>query len=412
MKTAKIVKSKPALKKIRAIEDCATGNWSYEFAFTRADGRSGHVVVPGADANKPTSLIDHLNRKGAALPTEPQERKALVTSVVASKADEIIRQVASAGWQGNKLPFFTCGSRIIGAPVGKIVAAPPALTASSGANKYSERGELVEWSTKIAGTALYSTALTVGICAGLAAPLVRFSGLQNFTLHVSGHTRAGKTSTLLCATSVAGLGDEEAVTSWNGTNAELLAAASAFSDIVFPLNEVGAAAGKTENVYKILRTFYARYAEGGDRARHPSWEAAHGGPAKRFRGICISTAEHSVAQYAQSTGVIRDGGELFRAIDVIPLRQGMATVLDLAPDTVDQHARLEALRDNLKVCHGTALPAYVEHLIGMGLRRVERRVLTLVNIFVGRMPVAAHDAVAREMAKHFGLLYAGGASGI
>ncbi len=130
--------------------------------------------------------------------------------------------------------------------------------------------------------------------------------------------------------------------------------------------------------------------------------------ARRFHGICISTAEHSIAEYAAMAGEVRDGGELFRAIDVDAIRKGKATIFDLAPQDLDQRATLQDLRKATAECHGTALTPYIQYLMRMGRIVVKNRALALIKEFVDHMPQAAHDGVICQMATHFGLLYAGG----
>ena len=83
---------------------------------------------------------------------------------------------------------------------------------------------------------------------------------------------------------------------------------------------------------------------------------------RHFHGICISTAEHSIAEYAELAGEVRDGGELFRAIDVNAIRKGQTTIFDLAPPELDSLAELQELRNALAECHGTAWTVYIEHL--------------------------------------------------
>ena len=134
---------------------------------------------------------------------------------------------------------------------------------------------------------------------------------------------------------------------WNATGLRLLEAAAAFGDILFPLNEVGAKKGKRAQTYDGLRDFYAQYAEGSDCERHSSYTTDPGGVTRHFRGICILTAEHSIAKYAEMAGEDRDGGELFRAIDVSATRKGDATIFDLAPPDLDRRAELQPLRKTL-----------------------------------------------------------------
>jgi hypothetical protein len=414
MQKKTVMRARPALEKVCGIKDCATGKWKYEFYFSQADGTRGRVIVPGDDANKPTKLLDHLNGNGATWDSSAA-RKELVENAIAAKPIKIVYQLAKAGWQieGDKPLWFCFGKRMVGTPQGAVTFAPPGAMSRSRAGGFVESGTLAEWKSRIAIKATFSTSLTVCMSAALAAVLVRPSGLQNFTLHLFGGTRAGKTSSLLAAMSFYGMGHEDKLKNWNSSGAvELIEAAAGFNDCVFPLNEVGSRKGKRALTYEVLRDLYAQYAEGGDRDRHSSWEAAHGGQAKRFRGICFATAEHSVADYAKKAGDARDGGELFRAIDVIAVRGGMKTIFDLGPDDLDQRQCLQDLHDDLERYHGTAAPRFIDFLTQMGAGKVKARVKSLMKTFVGHMPAAPHNGVARQLAMNYGLLYAGAILGI
>src|SRR5260370_9675677 len=111
-------------------------------------------------------------------------------------------------------------------------------------------------------------------------------------------------------------------------------------------------------------------------------------------------------------GEVRDDGELFRAIDVSAIGKGTTTMFDLAQPNLDQRAELQELRQAMFECHGTAWTLYIEYLMQMGPIDVKRRTLALIKDFVDHMPEAAHDGVIRQMAIHFGLLYAGSIVGI
>ena len=173
--------------------------------------------------------------------------------------------------------------------------------------------------------------------------------------------------------SVYGLGKESDLPNWNATGLRLLEVAAAFGDIVFALNEVGAKKGRRAQTYEGLRDLGAQYAEGSDRDRHSSHTKDHGGVTRRFHGICISTAEHSISEYAELAGEVRDGGELFRAIDVSAIRKREPTIFDLAPPNLDPLAELQELRKAMAECHGTAWTPYIEYLIEMGPIEVKRQ---------------------------------------
>jgi hypothetical protein len=421
MKATTIIKPKPVIQKLCAIRDNATGNWVDEYGIIQVDGTTARVLVPREEAGTAASLGRHLRKKGARLPREAVERKLLLEGVIDSNPLQIAHRLANPGWQlpkrsrkvKNKAkrpdPWFCLGQRLIGAPTGGTAYLPPSLVDKSRAKAFSARGKLDDWRSKIAETATLSTCLTLAISAACAAPLLRLAGLQNLSLLISGPSRAGKTTALLATTSFYGIGREEDLLNWNATGARLLEVAAGFADIVLPLNEVGAKKGKRNQTYEGVRDLVYQYAEGSDRARHSTFQ---GEEARRFHGIMIATAEHSIADYARLAHEVRDDGELFRAIDVAAVRESMTTIFDLAPDTLDQPQRLQQLRNDLKAHHGTACVPYIKHLIRMGQGEVKRRVDELIQEFVSHMPAAAHHNVAGAMAKNFGLLYAGAILGI
>jgi uncharacterized protein (DUF927 family) len=76
----------------------------------------------------------------------------------------------------------------------------------SRAKALAVRGTLEAWKARVAAKALLSTSLTVMMAASCAAPLLRASGLQNFSLHLAGPTRVGKTTELIAAMSFYGFG--------------------------------------------------------------------------------------------------------------------------------------------------------------------------------------------------------------
>jgi hypothetical protein len=404
----------PVVEKTRSIKDCATGDWNVEFRILQVDGRTTSVLVPAADAESPRALARCLRTKGAHLPREPGARANLISRAIAAEPEEIVYQLANPGWLiiGGETRLFSCGLRLIGKTEGTTKYSPPAFIAGSRAKAFAVRGTLENWQDRVAQKALYSTSLTAILAAAPAAVVLRASGLQNFSVHLSGPSRCGKTTELLAAMSFFGFGEERDLPTWVASAARLLETATAFGDMPFPLNEVGAKRGRRAQSYEGLRDLYAQYAEGSDLERHSAWEKEHGGAARPIHGICIATAEHTIAEYAEMAGEVRDDGELFRAIDVSAIRKGGTTIFDLAPPGLDPRAELQELRKAIAECHGTALEPYIAYLMQLGYAEVRRRTLALIKEFVDHMPEAAHDGVINQMAVHFGLLYAGAILGI
>jgi hypothetical protein len=224
MKRQKVARADPVLKKTCSIKDCSTGRWSDEFEIVQIDGSKTRVLVTADDAADTTLLVKRLREKGAQLPLEKAPRVRLIENVMRTKPTKVVYQLANPGWQirGRSPPFFSCGQYLVGAPTGAIEYSPPLFIDQSRAKRFAMRGTLDAWKTGVAKKALLSTSLTAIMAASFAAPLVRPAGLQNFSLHLSGRSRVGKTTELIAAMSVFGFGNESDLPSWNATELRLL----------------------------------------------------------------------------------------------------------------------------------------------------------------------------------------------
>jgi hypothetical protein len=206
----KVARANPVLKKTRSIKDCSTRNWSDEFEIVQIDGSRTRVLVTADDASDTTPLVKRLREKGARLPLEKAARARLIESVIAAKPEKILHQLANPGWQlqDPTRPWFCCGRFLVGAPTGAIDYSAPLFIEKSRAKRFAVHGTLESWKARVAKKALLSTSLMAIMAAAFAAPLLRPSGLQNFSLHLFGPTRVGKTTELIAAMSVYGFGNE------------------------------------------------------------------------------------------------------------------------------------------------------------------------------------------------------------
>jgi uncharacterized protein (DUF927 family) len=108
----------------------------------------------------------------------------------------------------------------------------------------------------------------------------------------------GKTTALLCSTSIIGIGRESALPNWNTTTASFQETARSLNDLVLPANEVGLLAGRKANAYPRIRQLIYVFSEGRDTSRHSSSRQASSLGSAHWRGVFISTAEHSFNSYA------------------------------------------------------------------------------------------------------------------
>jgi hypothetical protein len=398
----------PFVIKTRAIQDFATGDWFYEFAFLNQVGKRSTLQLVGDEANDVRAVTKALNRKGARL-RDPEAWHDMIAAAIKESAGEIVHHVEKPGWQLRKdrPAWFSFGDTIIGeSPAGKRYLPP--RNQNNRPHRLREVGTLEDWQRRVGDVVKYSPFATISVSAAFAAPLLRAADLGSMGIHGYGAAKRGKSVALTAGGSVIGLGREEDLENWNTTTARGLELACAFNDLMMPINEGGAIKGLRKEAYTQIREFTYAYAEGKERGRHSSWSAAGARGAGTFRGIFVATAEHSVAKYATSAGVTRDDGELCRVLDFPAICESTGSIFEQLPAGVSGTIATEQLRRACRECSGVAFPPYVEYLIRCTPAGLRKRLSDTMREFMAHVRASTLDGVTRQIAREFALLFAAG----
>ena len=395
------------IKKINTLYDESTQAYVDVYSAPGVEGKLVAVEVPREDQEAEV-VARHLHRRGAVLGTREERREPLATAI---KSDApLLRRVACTGWHGRRA-FVThrhVASRAKDGPP----LVPPKLDTGWIAGQIDVVGSLDGW-RELVGVSAHSTALTVSLCVSFGAPLLHLLHRPSFGVALVGPSRCGKSFAQLVGASVIGFGTEVDLPNLNGTPAGLLAAAMAFNDHAFFLNEIGTVQGRKREVYVSLRDRTYALMDGTDVIRHPSWNAGQGGR-NSFLVILLLSSEHSPDAWAARSGETRDEGETARLIGIPALYDGRATIFDRAPKDLDgvdldrwvrkQYARLRA---DLPKHRGVAFNAYADHIVRRR-KKVMGRARHLVARFEKALTQAGISPVARDIIAKFGVLYAGG----
>ena len=97
------------------------------------------------------------------------------------------------------------GDRVIGAP-GADYRLPHGHAAR---DWFSQSGTLSDWKDQVAKRARFSSVMMTAICTPFAAVVKHFAGMQNFTIGIEGRGKSGKSTCLVVAASVYGIGTEQ-----------------------------------------------------------------------------------------------------------------------------------------------------------------------------------------------------------
>lgn len=395
-----------SIRKTHRLYDENKQNWFDVYTAPAISGGTVHIEVPREEQGVGV-VARFLLRKGAALPPWG-ERDAILTAAINSDAP-IVHRAARNGWQGDS-SFVSHGFVAVTGDTTSVIV-PPESRFHGPAGHIDRRGDLEGWQELIA-VAQHSTAMTVALSAVFAAPLLALVQRPSFALVLVGPSRCGKSSAQLAAASALGFGREQDLPSLRATDAGQLAAAIAFNDHAYPINEIGTAKGPKKDIYVALRDHTYALMNGQDIIRHPSFAGSETGTAS-FTVLPIFSSEHSPDTWAARNGEARDEGETARLIGLPVLYGGRATIFDRPPQALEgdeldrwQRERFRRLREGLPGQRGIAFERYLDYLT-QNRARVTEKTRRLVAHFEGVMATPGMGAIARDIISKFGVLYAG-----
>ena len=242
-------------------------------------------------------------------------------------------------------------------------------------------------------------------------------GIPSFTINLFGRTRSGKTVATLTAGSVIGVARDTDLINWNITDTRLEQRLAEFNDSVFPIDDLMTMRGHESDKYQHIRQLAYKITSGWSAARDESYTAAHDGAHRGWRSIALTSSEQSVQELARKVKLQRQGGEAVRLIDVPAVCDGQDHIFDRLPADLDKSDvsawKKGMFADIAKACeenHGEPWRVYVKALIAK--RKLKEYVEKRIAFFEGSACNDFDGAVARDVARKFGVLYAGGRLGI
>jgi putative DNA primase/helicase len=138
----------------------------------------------------------------------------------------------------------------------------------------------------------------------------------------------------------------------------------------------------------------------------------------QWRGIFVSTAEHSFNAYAAFSGETRNDGEYARCLDVAATVKGKPTIFDQNPEGMDKRQarrwarnQLVKLRRACELQHGTALRPYLEFLVAQG-SALHKKIRAYEQAFMKCAKRLKLDGALAHAAKNFAVIFAGGSLAI
>lgn len=255
------------------------------------------------------------------------------------------RLVDRMGWHGDAylLPMGAIGETVEALEFTNHGAELPSI---------EEAGTLEEWQTHIGALCPGNDRLALSVCVAFAGPLLHLLGLESGGFHLYGESSGGKTTHLQAAVSV--YGSPKLVRSWRSTDNALESIASAHSDGLLALDEIGMCSPRIigETVYML--------GNGAGKAR--ANDRGNGKPVRRWRLLFLSTGEKTLEQHMDEANQMHRAGMDIRMLGV-PADAGAGMGLFQELHGFDNAADLsDSLKASVNKYYGTPLVKFLEAL--------------------------------------------------
>jgi putative DNA primase/helicase len=400
----------PYLKKLATIEDVATGEFYVRFRIRTQDGQKREIELPRADLAEPTTLAKKLFALGAVLPAKDQ-RAAYLSALADAPCSRNLKRVGRSGWQ-NQYRSFVWQSKVLGLDKGELIG-PPASTDENERGRFRTSGTYESWKSIVGVLSKSSSYAMLAVASAFAAPLLLVSGEDSFAICLSARTRSGKTAITQMGASVVGLGQKSNLLTWHNTESGLEEQLPRFNDCLSVIDDFESMKGSDVHKYERVRNAAYGVAAGAEKQRHSSFATR----TRLWRTIVITSMEKPIHVLAAKTKQARQPGETVRLIDIPVLSKDRDHIFDLAEDGGTQITRkwktkafgsiINACRDN----HGATFQRYVSTLC-KDANLTKRRTDSYRSRFVLKVSRSEDGDMADDLARKFGLIYAGGAIAI
>lgn len=387
-----------ALRAVSLCRDTHDTGTALQVEFTDAFGKVKSLFIPweqlsGDGAEYRKALLSN----GFMVPSNPERRRWFAEYLETRRPENRARLTDRTGWHGR---VFVTPDEVIGTHGEETI-----LFHASGVRRsaFKHRGTLEDWKADIGRLCVRNSRPTFAVCLALAAPLLRLvPEVGGGGVHFVAPTSKGKTTIMLAASSVFGMGDENHPDSymkkWNSTLVGFEAVCEQHNDAPLILDELGEAKASElgQSLYMV--------ANGSGKTRG----AAAGGnrPTAAWLNMLISAGEITPAQHLATAQVEIKGGQEVRLVTV-PALVTPESILEDNHEFPTGHELSAHVKRHARTSYGTLGRAWLECLVN-DFDGIEGDARELMQLFELEAVEENAGGEVKRAARRFGLAAAAG----
>jgi putative DNA primase/helicase len=337
---------------VRALTRSEHGeDWGRHLAWADPDGTAHEWAMPAELlAGDGAAIRAELWRRGLQIQPGVRESRWLSEYLATAAPGARARCVTRCGWHGGVyvLPDVTYPATADGERVLLQTVHAVELAARTS-------GTLDEWRVEVAALCIGNSRLALGLCVGLAAPLLALTDDESGGVHLHGASATGKTTALRVAGSVWGGGGAHGwLRTWRATANGLESVAAAHCDGLLCLDELGQAPARDvgEAVYMLAHGQAKARARGDGTARR----------ALAWRVLMLSSGEVTLGDKMRDAGLRSRAGQAVRLVEIPADAGGGLGVFERLHGHADGAALARHLRDATARLYGVATREYLARL--------------------------------------------------
>jgi putative DNA primase/helicase len=334
--------------------DSNSQSWGLQLECQDRDSKNHRLAIPKADlVGDGAAVKRRLADVGLDFGWERGATEHLLEYLLRVRTDARTTAVTQCGWHDTADgPVYVMPECTIGEARGSTIILQSEAPVNCG---YAERGTVEEWRDNVAALATGNSRLTFAISAAFAGVLLDIVSEDGGGINFEGPAKIGKTTTLRTAVSV--WGPKEHMHSWRATANGLEGMATAHSDNVYFLDEMGSLDARDAGpaVYMLAN------GEGKARGRRDG----NTKPPAQWRLLFLSTGEVGITVRLTEIGQRARAGQDVRLAGVpVDAGKGMGAFEQLhgatSPDDFANRIKSRASQH-----YGTAGPAFTRAIVEM-----------------------------------------------